>query len=412
MSAVATDRVFVAVERGGAATAAGSAYVTERRGATSVVFDYDGRYQGDRAAYPLSPDLPLTSGRHSLNGLPGCFADSAPDRWGRNLISKRVRAQVRVEGGQPRSLRQVDFLLGVSDVTRQGALRFSVDAGGPYLGEETGVPNLLSLQRLLNAADVVAAGGDDDMAAVNALLDAGSGSLGGARPKASVQDGGRLLIAKFPHLSDEWDVMAWEMTALDLAERSGIRVPERRLEQVGGRSVLLLDRFDRDVQGRVGYISAMTMLGETDGAAADYVEVAEALGAHGSNVKEDLVELWRRIAFSLVINNVDDHLRNHGFLRGGPGWRLSPMFDVNPNPDLARDRVTSIGYEHSADAGVEALMRYAPEFGVDETDAKTIWVDVLEGTAGWRAVAVGNGISEASCNRFAGALDHFPRRVS
>lgn len=407
MSAVATDRVFVAVGLEGMTTAAGSAYVTERRGTSSVVFDYDAGYQAASVAYSLSPDLPLVSGRHSLTGMPGCFADSAPDRWGRNLIGKRVRALARVDGGQPRQLRQVDFLLGVSDMTRQGALRFSVDAGGPYMEAEPGVPNLLALPELLNAADAVAADGADDMAAVKALLDAGSGSLGGARPKASVQDSDRLLIAKFPHHSDEWDVMAWEMTALDLAELSGIRAPGRRLESVGGRGVLLLDRFDRNEHGRIGYLSAMTMLGATDGDEVDYTEVAEALSAHGSNVKEDLAELWRRIAFSLIINNVDDHMRNHGFLREKSGWRLYPVFDINPNPDPAHERVTSIGFEHGAEAGVKALMQYAADFAVDEAEARTVWAEVLEGTSGWRTVAARNGISEASCNRFAPALDHF-----
>lgn len=408
MSAVATDRLYVAVERGGVTVSAGDAFVTERRRATSMVFDYDTGYLANRASYSLSPDLPMTAGRHPLTRLPGSFADSAPNRWGRNLIAKRVRAQARADGGaQPRKLREVDYLLGVSDLTRQGALRFSTDPIGPYLGEKAGVPNLLALPTLLAAADVVAADGENDIAAVKALLDAGSGSLGGARPKASVHDGDRLLIAKFPHHSDEWDVMAWEKTALDLAEASGIRVPGRRLELVGGRSVLLLDRFDRNEEGRIGYISAMTLLGHTDGMDADYTEVAEALSEHGTNVVEDLAELWRRIAFSLVINNVDDHLRNHGFLREGSGWRLSPMFDVNPNPDLAHERVTSIGFEYGADAGAEALMQSAADFGLNEDQATGIWAAVLQGTASWRAVASRNGVSDASSNRFAPVLNHF-----
>jgi len=245
------------------------------------------------------------------------------------------------------------------------------------------------------------------MAAVKELLDAGSGSLGGARPKASVQDGERLLIAKFPHHSDEWDVMAWEKTALDLAERCGIRVPHRQLVDVGGRNVLLLDRFDRRVHGRVGYISAMTLLRASDGDQADYLEVAEALSEHGSNVSEDLAELWRRIAFSLIINNIDDHLRNHGLLRDAAGWRLSPAFDLNPHPDIGISRATTIGFVNDAEPARAALLESAADFGLDAAVARSAWEEILAATAPWRGVAVGNGITDASCDSFAPAIDRF-----
>lgn len=408
MTSTPTTHIYVAVDLGGVAVRAGSAYVTERRGVVSVVFDYDAGYLADRRSYPLSPDLSLATGRHSLAGLPGCFADSAPDRWGRNLIAKRIRAQTRGEGRQPGSVQEVDYLLGVSDLTRQGALRFALAEVGPYLDAEPGVPKLVALPRLLRAADAVAAdGGDDDMAAVKELLDAGSGSLGGARPKASVQDGQKLLIAKFPHHSDEWDVMAWEKTALDLAERCGIRVPHRQLIDVGGRNVLLLDRFDRSEHGRVGYISAMTLLRASDGGQADYLEVAEALSEHGSNVSEDLAELWRRIAFSLIINNIDDHLRNHGFLRDTAGWRLSPAFDINPHPDIAISRATTIGFASDAEQAHAALLESAADFGLDAAAAQTAWEETLAATTPWREVAAGNGITDAGCDRFAPAIDRF-----
>ena len=402
-----TTQVHVAVDLGGVPVRAGSAYVTERRGVVSVVFDYDAGYLADRRGYPLSPDLSLATGRHSLAGLPGCFADSAPDRWGRNLIAKRIRAQARGEGRHPGSIQEVDYLLGVSDLTRQGALRFALAEGGPYLDAEPGVPKLVALPRLLRAADAVAADGDDDMVAVKELLDAGSGSLGGARPKASVQDGEKLLIAKFPHHSDEWDVMAWEKTALDLAERCGIRVPRRRLVDVGGRNVLLLDRFDRGEHGRVGYISAMTLLRASDGDQADYLEVAEALSEHGSHVSEDLAELWRRVAFSLIINNVDDHLRNHGFLRDAAGWRLSPAFDINPHPDPGISRATTIGFVNDAETARTALLESAADFGLNAAAARSAWEEILAATTPWREVAAGNGITDAGCDKFAPAIDRF-----
>ncbi|GEP39619.1 phosphatidylinositol kinase [Nocardioides psychrotolerans] len=407
MTGPPTTRVHVTVEIGGTAVKAGTAFATERRGVTSVVFDYDPGYLANRRSYPLSPDLSLGTGKHSLAGLPGCFADSAPDRWGRSLIAKRARARARDDGRQLGSIQEVDYLLGVSDPSRQGALRFSLTEGGPYLGTEPDVPKLVALPRLLRAADAVATDGDDDMGAVKELLDAGSGSLGGARPKASVHDGDNLLIAKFPHQSDEWDVMAWEMTALDLAERCGIRVPDHQLVDVGGRSVLLLDRFDRDMGTRVGYVSAMTLLRVRDQDRADYLEMAEALSEHGSQVSLDLAELWRRIAFSLIINNVDDHLRNHGFLRATAGWRLSPAFDINPHPDPRASRATTIGYADTAETAVAALFASAADFGLDDTEARAVWAATLAGTASWREVATANGISTGQCDRFAAVMDRF-----
>lgn len=407
MSSAQAVRVHVAVDRDGVAEPVGSAYVTERRGVVSSVVDYDPAYLADPSAYALSPDLALVSGRHSVVGLPGSFADSAPDRWGRNLIAKRHRAQAREDGRAVPTVREVDYLLGVSDVTRQGALRFSLTGSAPYLAADPGVPALVELPRLLRAAETVAAEGPDDLAAVKELLDAGSGSLGGARPKASVRDGDRLLIAKFPHPGDEWDVMAWEKTALDLAELCAIDVPTSQLVQVAGRSVLLLDRFDREGAGRVAYISAMTLLSATDGDRADYLEIAEALGEHGSAVSQDLAELWRRIAFSLVINNVDDHLRNHGFIREPSGWRLSPAFDLNPDPAPAAVRMTSIGFAHEAPEARTALMGAAADFGLSAAGAVAVWDQVVTATSDWRRVATGNGLSEAACQRFAPALDRF-----
>lgn len=370
----------------------------------TTVFSYEATYQADRRGYGLGPDLSLIDGRHHVPALPGCFADSAPDRWGRNLIRRRLLAEEDRDPGA--TVREIDYLLGVSDATRQGALRFAHDAAGPFLSDAGGVPQLVALPHLLASADAVD-GDEDDLAAVKALLDAGSGSLGGARPKASVLDDGRLLIAKFPHRRDQWDVMAWEKTTLDLAERCGIRVPARRLVQMGGRSVLLLERFDRQASGRLGYISAMTMLRASDGAQADYSEVAEALSEHGSDVADDLVELWRRMVFSVVVNNVDDHLRNHGFLREGAGWRLSPAFDINPHPDVSMSRVTTIGFAADPLRGHDALLDVAPDFGLDRSSAAAVYAEVLEGTSGWRTVADGNGVIRRERELFAPALDRF-----
>jgi len=406
MSQSATTVVHVHVDLDGEAILAGTAYVSERRGAVSTSFDYEASYQAARSSYALGPDLSLTMTRHHRSGLPGAFSDSAPDRWGRNLIRKRIQAGSG-QAGRSREIAEVDYLLGVSDVTRQGALRFTGEPEGPFLAADADVPRLLELPRLLAAADQVGADGSDDMAAVKVLLDAGSGSLGGARPKASVLDDGRLLIAKFPHMNDEWNVMAWEKTALDLAGLAGIHVPRRRLIEVGGRSVLLLDRFDREGEARIGYISAMTLVEGADGQEFDYIELAEALAEHGSSVRDDLAQLWRRIAFSVVMNNTDDHLRNHGFLRRGSGWQLSPAFDINPEPDPAKSRVTSIGYANDAAGCREALFQVADHFGLDATATESTFGEVVKATEPWRQVASDNGIGEAELGRFGEVLDRF-----
>ncbi|WP_433167357.1 type II toxin-antitoxin system HipA family toxin [Kribbella sp. CA-247076] len=383
--------------------------MTQRRG-SSTSFQYAPSYLGRKGAYAVDPAVELFAGPQRIEGLPGAFADCSPDRWGRNLITKRHQALALREGLSPRSLGDVDYLIGVSDLTRQGALRFRLDADGPFLDPDLQVPKLVELPRLLHAADQVAEG-RDDLAAIKVLLDAGSGSLGGARPKASVRDEGRLLIAKFPHRGDDWDVMAWEKTALDLAERAGIEVPGSELLQIDGRHVLVLERFDRDDVRRRGYISAMTLIEGRDGDVRDYVELAETLTEHGARVRTDLHELWRRIAFSVAIHNTDDHLRNHGFLRDAGGWRLSPVFDINPNPNISEERVTGIGGARSRTDELTGLMMYSETFDLSSREAQQILREVDDATADWRRVAASHGIGEAERRRFEPAFEGLREQI-
>jgi len=385
----------------------GIAYINETRGTATTSFTYDPMWQAKPDGYSISPDLDLTTARHQTSGLPGAIGDSAPDRWGRNLITKRLRALDREAGRTTRAILQADFLLGVADLTRQGALRYTTEAGQPFLSAGAGVPKLIELPRLLRAADAVASDDPESLAAVKALLDAGTGSLGGARPKASVRDdNGSLAIAKFPHPEDEWDVMAWEATALDLAERAGVAVPARRLVPVDGRHSLVLDRFDREGATRVGYISALTLVGGADGGTYDYLEIVENLTSHGSSVKADLAQLFRRIAVSLVINNTDDHLRNHGFLRTRSGWTLSPAFDINPNPNPTAPAQTSIAFESGSRLDRwRALREAAPEFNLTERDANAILHEVTGALRPWRRVAQANGVRSAELALFERALD-------
>lgn len=397
-----STEVEVAVEIDGQTRIAGTARFDVRRGMLSTSFTYLDDYLSFPGSYPLDPALPFDARGGFTEGLPGAFADSAPDRWGRRLIARRLR----VDGPGHRTVAENDYLLGVSDLTRQGALRFRTRGQDEFERSAVDVPKQIQLPTLYAASDKVARSDGEDLDAVKVLLDAGTGTLGGARPKASVRgDDGVLYIAKFPHHNDEWDVMAWEKTALDLAENADLTVPPRRLTQVSGRSVLLLARFDRAGEHRVGYMSAMTLMQSKDGEHHDYVDLGEEVADVSDTTEVDLAQLWRRMAFSVLIHNTDDHLRNHGFLRTASGWTLSPVFDVNPNPDEREGRQTAISGAVSRDEEVASLLLCAPVFGLDDSQARSVLGEVSEATRNWREVARTNGVTDAEIKRFEGAFE-------
>ena len=325
---------------------------------------------------------------------------------GRNLIEKAERGRAREEGRAPRRLDDLDFLLGVSDDTRQGALRYRFAGSMAFLGKPATVPRLVSLPELLRASDELSSD-EDPSRAVKQLLDTGTTGLGGARPKASVRlEDGSLAIAKFPHSSDRWDVMAWEATALDLLEAAGIRVPQRRLARVGERSVLILRRFDRTGDGhRIGYISAMTALSASDGEHRDYAEVAESMRDLSLSPKADHHELFDRVVASVALGNTDDHLRNHGFLADRGSWTLSPVFDVNPQPDPHRSRSTSIMGADAPPDEAEALLALAEECSLSPAQARERSIRVAGAVAGWRDAARRNGVREQEITMMAESIE-------
>lgn len=371
----------------------GQAYFTRTRGRVSTTFLYDPNYLAG-GGIRIDPALPLVSGAQHQPGLVRAFADSAPDRWGRNLVEKAERMRAREEGRVPHQLDDLDFLLGVSDDTRQGALRFRLLGHDDFLGPPSRVPQLVSLPELLQAADELGADADPS-AAIKQLLDTGTTGLGGARPKASVRlDDGGLAIAKFPHSSDQWDVMAWEATALDLLEACGIHVPQRRLTQVGDRTVLLLRRFDRTHRGeRIGYISAMTATGSSDGEHRDYSDIVDSIRDLSLSPRADHLALFDRVIASVAIGNTDDHLRNHGFLADRGSWTISPAFDVNPNPDPWRARSTSIFGADTLPDEVDGLIALAADCGLSVADARERMLHVAGIMSRWPEVAQKNGIS-------------------
>jgi len=317
---------------------------TEIRGKEIFSFEYDASWLERGLSTQLDPDLQFLDGPQYVDteSRPnfGIFLDSSPDRWGRVLMQRREAARAREHARPERRLRELDFLLGVHDEQRLGALRFrDSEKGSGWLSDEAtmATPPWTSLRELQQASWKLQQDDprtDSDYLKWLSLMIAPGSSLGGARPKAGVKDGeGHLWIAKFPGRNDVREIAAWEMVVHRLAIQSGIEVSEARLEAFGdGHRTFLSKRFDRVVEGgeckRIHFASAMTLLGYNDGdgggSGVSYLELAEWLIRHGANSDEDLHQLWRRIVFSIAVRNTDDHLRNHGFLLTPEGWRLSP----------------------------------------------------------------------------------------
>jgi len=377
---------------------AGKCYWTEKRSRISSVFSYDEEYLSGNNNWNIDPELSLVAGTQASNlGLLGAFRDASPDRWGQTLIRHRHHQESKISGRVVCPVNEVDYLLGVSDLSRQGDLRFSLEKGGAFQHHSDDIPKLISLPKLLHATARYVDSMDEN--AINYLLEAGSASLGGARPKATVIDGDNLFIAKFPHRQDEWDVIAWEWVCLNVAAESGICVPENRLIDVSGNNVLLVKRFDRIGDKRISYISAMTLLNLTDGERADYSEIAEELCNVSISAKNDLHELFRRIVFNLLMNNTDDHLRNHGLLRSGSGWCLSPVFDINPNPDISATRITRVFDEIDKKSALTALFANTEGFDLTHQEAEDILYDVQSAMKSCEKFVKNAKINKTECNR-------------
>jgi serine/threonine-protein kinase HipA len=301
-----------------------------------------------------------------------------------------------------------DYLLGVADETRLGALRFrQSDTGGFLALPDSGVPALVALGHLLQSSERILR--DEETDEDLQMIFAPGSSLGGARPKASVIDQhGRLSIAKFPKETDEYSIETWEEIALRLAQRAGITTPDHELIEVAGKAVLLSRRFDREGDRRIPFLSAMAMLGARDGEGGSYPEIVDALSRHGARATADAHELYRRVAFNVLINNVDDHLRNHGFLwLNHHGWTLSPAYDLNPVPVDVKARVltTNIDLEEGT-CSIDLLLEAAEFYSLSESRAKEILNQVASATRTWRAVAREVGAQAAEIKRMESAFEH------
>ncbi len=352
---MSSKHTYVSIALGDENHLVGRLWCHRRHGRESATFEYDPSWLRHPERFALEPALQLTEGAfHTGEGqiLFGAIGDSAPDRWGRVLMRRSETSRARRGGETPKSLSEMDYLLGVNDEARQGALRFSEEPDGVYLSPKgaVSIPPLVDLPKLLSASERFLDDGEtaEDL---RLLLVPGS-SLGGARPKASVRDrDGGLAIAKFPRKDDDFNVVVWEALALTLARKAGITVPEWRVESVAGKPVLIIKRFDRSNGERVPFLSAMSMLGAKDNEQHSYLDLAYALQQHGSRPEEDMAELWRRMVFTVLISNTDDHLRNHGFLYEHlQGWRLSPAYDMNPTPVEVKPRILSTAIDYESDA--------------------------------------------------------------
>jgi serine/threonine-protein kinase HipA len=369
------------------------------RGGEAFSFEYDRDWLKTLDAFRFDPDLALVQGPQypaAKRGNFGIFLDCAPDRWGRLLMQRRENLRARREGRAARSLSDWDFLLGVHDETRLGALRFQDAASGRWLDTDNALeaPPITSLRELQKASlhFEQSEGADDgrDQERWLAQLFAPGSSLGGARPKVSVRDEqGKLCVAKFPSKQDRRDIGAWELVAHRLAEKAGIRVQPVRGIRVpdSAYTTFVAHRFDRTAGGRRRpFVSAMTLTQRTDGeAGASYLELVDLLQSQGAHTHEDCRELFRRVVFSILIHNTDDHLRNHGFLLSPEGITLSPAFDINPALD--RNDLTLAINEVETTCDVAIALEAHRAYGLAAAEAKAIVSRTREAVSGWRSEA-------------------------
>lgn len=390
-----------------------------------AAFEYAPDWLATTDRFAIDPSLQLVAGpqfhrrTHEGSVFPAAIADAEPDGWARRVILRdHVKRQWEGrgdKGAKARGLDAMDYLLAVDDMSRVGALRFQDETGIFQRAYEDGrpaAPPLIDLRDLFTATRAVES--NSETAADLAYLRGPGTSLGGLRPKCTViDDDGQLSIGKFPSISDERAVTKGEVLALHLATAAGIRTAAARLVMSDKIPVALIRRFDRAPEGqRMMYISSATMLGveRMDPADHSYTEIVDAIRVHGAEPQADIEELWRRIAFYVLINNIDNHLLNHGFLHAGRGqWRLAPAFDINPAPDRVRELKTWISDGTGPEATIDALMSVIAYFRIASARAKEILREVEQAVATWRKAGKAIGMTDAELDQFTEAFEHDER---
>jgi len=344
--------------------------------------------------FPISPLMPLEGGTFYSLGLHPIFSDVAPDRWGRKLIEKKF-----LKEGRKGQVLDQHFLLELSDQLRMGALRFSMNGGETFVSEGDDIPPVSSLPKFIHLTDAMINGDSDDYSELISNV-----SLGGARAKIMVKDNdGCFKLAKLPQPNDTDDVEGWEFVLIQLAKEAGIEVPVAKLHGDRKRHALLINRFDRDGEQRIHYMSAMTLLDRRDGESEDasYADLADAMSSYCDT--SGLHQLYRRMVFNLMCGNVDDHLRNHGFLLVGGVWRLAPAFDVTPCGSYGDQHQLHV-YDKSSPDTIDTALKYHSHFNMNKVQAREIIQEVADALSRWEQVAEKSSVRGADDirNRFSG----------
>ena len=375
----------------------------QARGRKAFSFAYEPSWIRSKSQMILDPDIQWFPGAQFPGNKEnfGVFLDSMPDTWGRTLMKRREAQMAKAEGRAVRTLYDIDFLLGVYDESRMGALRFKLNPGGPFLDDSKGfpVPAWSELRALQYGAELVESDKEDEVNQGLALLLAPGSSLGGARPKANIiDDHGHPWIAKFPSKNDTIDKAAWEYLANRLANQARINMPDAQMLKISGNyHTYLTRRFDRKGGGRIHFASAMTMTGNTEDTIKDqpasYLDLAEFIQYNGSHIEQDLQQLWRRLVFNIMISNTDDHLRNHGFLLDEMGWRLSPAYDINPSIDKDHLALNIDSSDNTPD--IDTAISVGENFALDQKQMNKIIKEMVAVIKGWKALAKELKISRA-----------------
>lgn len=393
--------VEVHIDRDGEPQLVGRLFTSDRTPAVS--FEYASEWLGRSGSFAIDPtSLPLRAGPHHSPALFGAVQDCGPDRWGRVLVERAVRKKIL----DRKPYQDLDYVLALDDFSRIGALRFRL-AGAFVAAGDGKIPPVVELAALLNATDAVH-GETETANDLRYLLGQGS-PLGGARPKSAISlPDGRLALAKFPKPDDIRDIAAGEILALSIAQNAGIHVAGHRLVSIKGRGVSVITRFDRDGSRRIPFLSANSLLGLSPGDAGTYTMLADGIRQFGHHTVADLRELWRRLVFSLLASNYDDHLRNHGFLMSEPGrWSLSPAYDLNPVPEIDRGQMPKTPISESGEEStIEAALGAAARFALSGVEAWSILREVLVAVTGWRKVGAKLRIKKSTLDAYASAFEH------
>nr|WKF60646.1 hypothetical protein HUO10_005167 [Paraburkholderia busanensis] len=401
-------KVFLDDTVSGGMQQVGTLYRQTTRTDLPASFAYEPAWLESGNAFMLDPRLELWTDEQyppARAAAFGIFMDSAPDRWGRVLMERREAAAADRENRPMRQLQEIDFLLGVHDQTRVGALRFQNAAGEFLDNSPNAAPPVTDLATLAYVSLRIEEDNVESLpeyAQWLAMLIAPGTSLGGARPKANFTSlGNELWIAKFPAKDDRYDIGAWEYVVHRLAAKAGIWVPASELKYVGTRyGTFCVERFDRGDNRRRMYASAMTLLERQDGDPdASYLDIAEYLASNGAqgHIDSDLAQLFKRVVFNVVVGNRDDHLRNHGFIHEASGWRLSPAFDMNPNPARREHALTFDGA--SALPDLDAVVETADFYRLDAKETQRIVDEVRDSVTTWRDEAAALNLSRPEIQR-------------